>query len=151
MMSMVVLDHFWERRSEREPVLVVVDEAHHIAPASPNNELQRICTELAVRIAGEGVKYGIYLMVASQRPGKLNMNMISQCENRIVMKMTSRADLAVIAETFSQIPNGLLFQCANFRKGNALIAGKIVHAPTFVQFDGRVSREGGADVPATWL
>jgi uncharacterized protein len=101
MMSMVVLDHFWERRSEREPVLVVVDEAHHIAPASPNNELQRICTELAVRIAGEGVKYGIYLMVASQRPGKLNMNMISQCENRIVMKMTSRADLAVIAETFS--------------------------------------------------
>jgi DNA helicase HerA-like ATPase len=96
MISMVVLDHFWAHRSEREPVLLVVDEAHYVAPASPNGELQRVCTELAVRIAGEGVKYGIYLVVASQRPGKLNMKMISQCENQIIMKMTSRADLGVI-------------------------------------------------------
>jgi hypothetical protein len=151
MMSMVVLGHCWEQRAKREPILIVIDEAHNVAPASPTNELQRICTDIAVRIAGEGLKYGIYLLIATQRPDKLNQNVMSQCDNQIIMRMTSRTDLGTVATTFSQIPSSLVHECANFEQGNALISGRIVQAPTFVQFDGRLSYEGGGDVSAAWL
>ena len=149
MISMVVLGHLWEARAKRERVLVVIDEAHNVAPAEPSSELQRVCSDLAVRIAGEGLKYGISLMISTQRPDKLNANVMSQCENQIIMRMTSSADLATVARTFSQIPEGLVNECAAFQLGNALISGRIVHAPTFVQFDGRLSYEGGGDVETT--
>jgi uncharacterized protein len=147
MISMVVLEHFWENRRQHEEVLIIIDEAHNVCPLNPADEIQRICRDLAVLIAGEGLKYGIYLLLATQRPDKLDPNVMSQCENQIVMKMTSRADLARIADTFSQVSPGLLSECAKFDKGYALIAGKIVNTPTFVHFDGRLSFEGGGDLP----
>lgn len=149
--SMVVLGHFWESRARREPVLIVIDEAHNVAPSNPASELQRVCSDLIVRIAGEGLKYCIHLMVATQRPGKLNPNVMSQCDNQIVMRMMSSADLATVTEAFSQIPASLMQECAKFETGNALIAGRIAPAPTFVKFDGRLSEEGGADVAVNWV
>jgi hypothetical protein len=150
MTAMVVLGHLWDSRVKREPVLIIIDEAHNIAPSTPASELQRVCNDLIVRIAGEGLKYGIHLMVATQRPGKLNPNVMTQCDNQIVMRMLSSADLATVTEAFSQIPSSLIHECTKFETGNALIAGRIASVPTFVKFDGRVSEEGGADMVVNW-
>jgi DNA helicase HerA-like ATPase len=93
---------------------------------------------------------GLYLLLASQRPQKLHPNVVSQCDNLVLMRMSSSADLAYLAEVFSQVPSSLLGRAPHFTIGQALIAGRPVQSPTFVTFGGRLSREGGRDIPATW-
>ena len=89
-----VLRGIWERRRERRPVLVVIDEAHNVCPAAPADALTTLATEHAVRIAGEGRKFGIYMLVATQRPQKVQENVISQCDNLVLMRLNSAADAA---------------------------------------------------------
>jgi DNA helicase HerA-like ATPase len=145
-----VLGSLWRARHRPRPLLLVIDEAHNVCPGEPASGLAAMATEYAVRIAGEGRKYGLYLLLASQRPQKLHPNVVSQCDNLVLMRMSSSADLAYLAEVFSQVPGSLLGRAPHFTIGQALIAGRPVQSPTFVTFGGRLSREGGRDIPATW-
>ena len=94
----------WERRCDRSPVLVVIDEAHNVCPADPEDPLTALATEHAVRIAGEGRKFGLYLLVSTQRPQKVHENVLSQCDNLLLMRMNSTADLGFVADVFSFVP-----------------------------------------------
>jgi hypothetical protein len=58
--------------SPREPVLLVLDEAPNICPPEPANQMEDIATDYIVRIADEGLKYGLRLLLASQRPAKIH-------------------------------------------------------------------------------
>jgi uncharacterized protein len=145
-----VLRTLWRERARREPVLVVIDEAHNVCPQRPDDELTALATEDAIRIAGEGRKCGIYLLLSTQRPDKLHVNVLSQCDNLLLMRMNSAADLAVVGEVFSFAPPGLLERATAFREGEALVAGKISSHPALISFGARFSQEGGGDVPATW-
>jgi DNA helicase HerA-like ATPase len=145
-----VLARLWERRGERAPVLVVIDEAHNVCPADPEDPLTALATEHAVRIAGEGRKFGLYLLVSTQRPQKVHENVLSQCDNLLLMRMNSTADLGFVGDVFSFVPPSLLEQAVVFRQGQALAAGKIAPHPALVRFGARVSEEGGGDVPADW-
>jgi DNA helicase HerA-like ATPase len=148
--AMAILGYFWRNREQRAPVLIVIDEAHHICPQSPLSTFASISTEYGIRIAGEGRKFGIYLLLATQRPEKVHANVVSQCDNLLLMRMNSSKDLNYIAEIFSQVPVPLLNQSPNFSQGEALLAGKIVSDVTFAKFEGRLSYEEGSDVPTTW-
>ena len=92
-----LLAALWRRRAAREPVLIVIDEAHNVCPARPEDPLMAMATEHAVRIAGEGRKFGLVLLVATQRPQKVHENVVSQCDNLVLMRMNSRSDLALLA------------------------------------------------------
>ena len=140
----------WRRRGAREPMLIVIDEAHNVCPGSPADPLTALATEHAVRIAGEGRKFGLILLVATQRPQKVHENVISQCDNLVLMRMNSRSDLAALAETFSAVPSSLLGLATEFRQGEAIVSGKLVPGPTLGRFGPRWSVEGGADVPSDW-
>lgn len=150
MIAAAVLGHLWERRDDRRPVLVVMDEAHTICPPQPETPLQRLTTELSVAIAGEGRKYGIYLLAATQRPQKVHDNVLSQCDNLILMRMASEGDLDHLVRRVSCAPASLAARAITFRLGEALVAGRIVSHPTLVHIGRRITREGGADVPTTW-
>ena len=145
-----VLEELWERRGEREPVLIVVDEAHNVCPARPEDRLTAIATEHAVRIAGEGRKFGLYLLVSTQRPQKVHENVLSQCDNLLLMRMNSLGDLAYVGGTFSFVPPGLLERATDFRQGEALAAGTFSPHPAFVRIGRRITAEGGGDVAADW-
>lgn len=145
-----VLEELWERRAEREPVLIVVDEAHNVCPARPEDPLTAIATEHAVRIAGEGRKFGLYLLVSTQRPQKVHENVLSQCDNLLLMRMNSHGDLAFVGETFSFVSPGLLERATDFRQGEALAAGVFAPHPAFVRIGARITAEGGGDVAADW-
>jgi hypothetical protein len=145
-----LLAALWRRRAVREPVLIVIDEAHNVCPARPEDPLTALATEHAVRIAGEGRKFGLVLLVATQRPQKVHENVVSQCDNLVLMRMNSRSDLAVLSETFSFVPPSLLALASEFRQGEAIVAGKLVPSPTLGRFGPRWTVEGGADVPADW-
>jgi hypothetical protein len=148
--AQAVLGRLWERRNERRPLLVVVDEAHNVCPQLPEGGLQRLATDYAIRIAAEGRKFGLYLLVASQRPQKVHENVVSQCDNLLLMRMNSTADLGHLTRVFSFVPPSLLARATGFRQGEALVAGKLVATPTFVRFGARITQEGGSDVPTDW-
>ncbi len=145
-----ILGRLWERRTDRSPVLVVIDEAHNVCPQDPEDPLTALATEHAVRIAGEGRKFGLYLLVSTQRPHKVHENVLSQCDNLLLMRMNSTADLGFVGDVFSFVPQSLLSRATTFRQGESLAAGKISPHPALLQFGARVSEEGGGDVPADW-
>lgn len=148
--AMAVLGHLWRHRHGRQPVLIVADEAHNICPQEPADNLEAAVTGHAIKIAGEGRKFGLYLLAATQRPSKIHANVLSQCDNLILMKMNSTSDLAHVSQIFSQAPTTFLDQSPHFAQGECLLAGKIVQTPTFGGFEGRFSEEGGTDVPTSW-
>ena len=141
-----VLEHLWRRRAERKPVAIVIDESHNVCPARPDDPLTALATEDAIRIAGEGRKFGLYLIVVTQRPQKVHENVVSQCDNLVLMRMNSTADLGHVGEVFSFVPPGLIDRAAIFRQGEALVAGKISSHPALIRFGARITEEGGADV-----
>lgn len=149
-MALAALRHFWNRRTERKPVLLVIDEAHNVCPKEPGDAIQAAATELMIAIAGEGRKYGIYLLLSTQRPDKIHPNVLSQCDNLMLMRMNSQADLAELQQVFSFVPPAILMESVAFRQGEALIAGTLVHSPMLTQMGRRITKEGGADVETTW-
>jgi DNA helicase HerA-like ATPase len=144
-----VLERLWRERGRREPVAIVIDEAQNVCPAEAADPLTALATEDAIRIAGEGRKFGLYLIVVTQRPQKVHENVLSQCDNLVLMRMNSVADLAHVAGVFSFVPPGLVDRATAFGQGEALVAGKIASHPALVRFGSRLSYEGGADV-AGW-
>jgi uncharacterized protein DUF87 len=78
------------------------------------------------------------------------VNVLSQCDNLLLMRMNSTADLDIVGEAFSFAPSGLRERATAFRQGEALVAGKICSHPALIRFGARFSQEGGGDVPATW-
>ncbi len=148
--SAALLAFMWENRHARQPVIIVIDEAHNVCPQNPVDENQALATELVVRIAGEGRKFGLYLLLSTQRPGKVHQNVISQCDNLLLMKMNSATDIATLAETFSYAPASLIERASSFGLGQGLAAGKIAPDPLMFQSGRRLTLEGGSDVPSTW-
>jgi DNA helicase HerA-like ATPase len=144
-----MLERLWRRRAAREPVAIVIDEAHNVCPAEPEGPIGALATEDAIRIAGEGRKFGLYLILVTQRPQKVHENVLSQCDNLILMRMNSVADLGHVGSVFSFVPPGLIERAMTFRQGEALVAGKIASHPALIRFGERLSQEGGADV-AGW-
>jgi DNA helicase HerA-like ATPase len=145
-----VLATLWRRRADREPVLVVIDEAHNVCPQGPEDPVTALATEQAVRIAAEGRKFGLYLLVSTQRPQKVHENVLAQCDNLLLMRMNSLADLGFVGDVFSFVPPSLLERATAFRQGEALVAGKIASHPCFVRFGARLGEEGGSDIPSDW-
>ena len=145
-----VLASVWAQRGERIPTLVVLDEAHHICPAQPVDPIQAVATEHAILIAGEGRKYGIFMLVATQRPQKVHPSVVAGCESLVLLRMNSLRDVAELEAAFSHVPEGLLRLAPGFTRGEAIVGGALVPAPLHLRIGGRITPEGGGDVPATW-
>jgi len=145
-----VLATLWRLRARREPVLVVIDEAHNVCPSDPEDAVIGLAAHHVVRIAAEGRKFGLYLLLSTQRPQKVQENALSQCDNLLLMRMNSAADLEYLRAVFSFVPDGLLERASTFRLGEALVAGKLVSHAGYVRFGARLAEEGGADVPTSW-
>jgi DNA helicase HerA-like ATPase len=138
-----VLAALWRRRADRDPTLIVIDEAHNVCPREPADDVTALATEHAARIAAEGRKFGLYLLVATQRPQRVNELVLSQCDNLVLMRMASTSDLAYVAETLSFAPAPLLERATTFGQGESLVAGKITSHPAFVRFGPRSPRKAG--------
>jgi hypothetical protein len=150
LIAATVLGDLWRRRAERRPVLIVIDEAHNVCPAEPPDPLVALATDRAIQIAAEGRKFGLYLLVSTQRPQKIPENVLSQADNLVLLRLNSLADAAFAQAVFSFVPPSLIQRSATFRQGEGLIAGKISPEPALLRFGARISEEGGADVPPTW-
>ncbi|MFF1877869.1 ATP-binding protein [Leifsonia sp. NPDC058230] len=144
--AMAVLDDLWAKREQRRPILIVIDEAHNLCAPEQNSPLHVAVRERIVQIAAEGRKFGLWLLLSTQRPSRIHSSIISQCDNIALMKMTSPLDLDELATIFGFVPAAMLARSPGFRQGEALFAGGFVPAPTMVRIGTRLTREGGADV-----
>lgn len=144
--AMDLLDHLWMNRTKREPRLIVIDEAHNVCSASPDNALERATTNRLIQIASEGRKYGLWLLLCTQRPSRINAAVLSQCDNLALMKMNSRGDLAELQNYFGFAPPEMIQTAPFFRQGECLMAGGFSPVPSFVRIGARRTREGGSDV-----
>jgi DNA helicase HerA-like ATPase len=144
--AMELLDSLWERRGLHEPVLVVIDEAHNICPSNPTDPLAVATTSRIIQLANEGRKYGIWLLLCSQRPSRIHESVLAQCDNLALMRMNSPGDLGQLERVFGFAPAEMLRAAPGLRKGECLMAGTFAPVPAFVQIRARRTREGGSDV-----
>ena len=144
--ALAVLDDLWHKREQRRPMLIVIDEAHNFCSPDQHSPLQVAVRERIVQIAAEGRKFGLWLLLSTQRPSRVHPSIMSQCDNLALMKMTSPADLDELGTIFGFVPPAMLARAARFTQGEALFAGGFVPAPTMVRMGPRLTREGGADV-----
>lgn len=148
--TVAILAQLWANRMERRPLLLVVDEAHDVCPAAPANALEEMAVALFTQVAGEGRKYGIHLLLSTQRPEKLPDNVLSQCDNLLLMRVNSAGDRAILAERFSFAPAGLVDMVGQFGLGEALLAGRVAQPPVLARMGTRITPEGGSDIPTDW-
>lgn len=144
--AMAVLDDLWAKREQRRPLLIVIDEAHNLCSPQGNDPLRAAVRERIIQIAAEGRKFGLWLLLSTQRPSRIHPSIISQCDNLALMKMTSPLDLDELSTIFGFVPTAMFDRSPGFRQGEALFAGGFVPAPTMVRMGSRLTREGGADV-----
>jgi DNA helicase HerA-like ATPase len=144
--ALAVLDDLWAKREQRRPILIVIDEAHNLCAPDAESPLARAVRDRIVQIAAEGRKFGLWLLLSTQRPSKVHPGILSQCDNLALMKMSSPVDLAELATIFGFAPTALLERSPAFRQGEALFAGGFVPAPTVARMRTRLTEEGGVDV-----
>ena len=144
--AMAVLDDLWAKRETRRPILIVIDEAHNLCSPDNDGPLHRAVRERIIQIAAEGRKFGLWLLLSTQRPSKIHPSIISQCDNLALMKMSSPLDLDELGTIFGFAPPALIARAPRFRQGEVLFAGGFVPAPILASMRTRLTVEGGVDV-----
>jgi len=131
------------RANKDDKVFVVIDEAHNLVSSVPETELQRVSTEYVNWIAAEGRKYGLCLVLVSQRPSKLHPNALGMMSNLVCMRVTNLEDLRVVRQTFGDVPKDLIAEVPTFKeKGEAVLSGTLVNFPCRVRLGYRLTAEG---------
>ena len=124
------------------PVFVFVEEAHKFIPP----ELEMHSSSIIKRISAEGRKFGVFLVLISQRPSKVNPDSLSQCNSQIIMKLTNPKDQLAVSESSERMSQDLLDDLPGLNPGEAIVVGEITKAPVMVKVRPRKTREGGADI-----
>ena len=115
------------------PVVLVLEEAHHYIPAEAHLERQQRAREVFERIAKEGRKYGLSLVVASQRPSELSRTFLAQCNSFIVHRIQNPDDQAYFRAVISGINRELLDQLPALPQQHALVIGDCIKIPLQVR------------------
>jgi len=125
---------FWGRLkqegSRRRPLLIVLEEAHtYLGAQTPGTPSKSRAATAARRIAKEGRKYGVGLMLVSQRPSEIDGTILAQCGTTIALRLTNDSDQAQVAKCASDSLKGLFSTLPILRTGEALIVGEAVNMP----------------------
>lgn len=143
------LDDVWSRAvtgSLEHPAFIVLEEAHNFAPGSGAGSHSVSSLGVIERIAAEGRKFGIFLLVVTQRPNKISSNVLSQCNSQIIMRLTNPEDMSAVRRSSEGLSEDLFNDLPGLNKGEAVIVGELTKVPTMVKVSGRTSGEGGSDI-----
>lgn len=122
---------FWMEPEKRTPLTLVCDEAHLYLPVRDDADaVARRALESFERIAKEGRKYGVSLLVVSQRPSDVSKTILSQCNNFLVMRLTNYEDQNVVRRLVPDSMVGLTDLLPLLDTGEALLLGDAVLLPS---------------------
>ncbi len=126
-------EHGGEEARGSLPVVLVLEEAQNYIQQPRSAEEESIARVVFERIAREGRKYGLSLVVASQRPSELSKTVLSQCSSFIVHRLQNPEDLRYFKEIVPGIYGPMLEQIPALAPQTALVLGECVPAPALVR------------------
>jgi DNA helicase HerA-like ATPase len=130
------------------PVFVLIEEAHHFAPGGT----EVVSTAILKQVLAEGRKFGIGVGLISQRPGKLDADVLSQCQTQCIMRIVNEIDQKSVASAIEGVGRDLLNNLPALSKGQVIVAGAAVNTPVICRVRTRFTRHGGEskDAPDMW-
>ncbi|MBT7789664.1 MAG: ATP-binding protein, partial [Calditrichaeota bacterium] len=114
------------------PVMIVCEEAHNYVPQTDSAAF-RSSRKSIERIAKEGRKYGLSLMVVSQRPSEVSETIFAQCNNFVALRLTNSNDQNYVKRLFPDNSSALADILPNLSAGECLVVGDAVLIPSVVQ------------------
>lgn len=128
------------------PLLLVYEEAHKYVP---NNDLAkyRASKESIERIAKEGRKYGVSLLLASQRPSEISETIFSQCNNFLALRLTNPADQNYVKRLLPDTLGSMVDKMPSLKVGECLLIGDAVILPSIVQVEKCDPEPSSKDIP----
>ena len=128
------------------PFLLVYEEAHKYVP---NSDLlkYRASRESIERISKEGRKYGITLLLASQRPSEISETIFSQCNNFITMRLTNPNDQNYVKRLLPDTMGQLIDKMPTLKSGECLLIGDAVVIPSIVKVEECNPKPSSNDIP----
>ncbi|ACB40738.1 helicase HerA domain-containing protein [Pyrobaculum neutrophilum] len=126
------------------PVVLLVEEAHRFAP--PKTLRKTRSYEALSRVASEGRKFGVYLVIVSQRPSKVDPDVISQCQSQVIMRIVNPKDQEAVRESSELLAQEFLENLPGLDVGEAVVLGPLAKLPVVVKVRDRVLDYGGADI-----
>ena len=125
---------FWGQNLEiggkQQPILLVLEEAHNYLKSGENS----IASRTVQKIAKEGRKYGVGLMLVTQRPSELDETVMSQCGTIISLRMNNNKDRSHVSGAIQDELQTMIDLLPSLRTGEAIISGEAVKIPSRIQF-----------------
>jgi len=115
---------------KNQPLLIVLEEAHSYLKAGENS----ISSRTVQMIAKEGRKYGVGLLLVTQRPSELDETVLSQCGTMIALRMNNSKDRGHIRSAVQDELQSMVDLLPSLRTGEALISGEAVKIPSRIKF-----------------
>lgn len=130
---------FWGQNlpvgGREQPLLLVLEEAHNYLKAGEDS----ISSRTVQTIAKEGRKYGVGLLLVTQRPTELDETVLSQCGTLIALRMTNKGDRGHVSAAVQDELYDMVALLPSLRTGEGLIMGEAVKIPSRVKFE-QISR-----------
>ena len=141
-----VLDARWENKARGKgglkfPIIAVIEEAHVLLSKDANT----LTKYWASRIAREGRKFGVGLVVVSQRPKGIDENILSQMTNKIILKIVEPTDKKYVLEASDNLSEDIADSLSSLDVGEAVIIGNVVRIPTVAKIDRFEGKLGGSE------
>tara|TARA_R110002050_G_scaffold253424_1_gene391598 strand:- start:14734 stop:16515 length:1782 start_codon:yes stop_codon:yes gene_type:complete len=115
---------------KNQPLFIVLEEAHSYLKAGENS----ISSRTVQMIAKEGRKYGVGLLLVTQRPSELDETVLSQCGTMIALRMNNSKDRGNIRAAVQDELQSMVDLLPSLRTGEALISGEAVKIPSRIKF-----------------
>lgn len=128
------------------PLLLVYEEAHKYVPNSDMAKY-RASRDSIERIAKEGRKYGVSLLLASQRPSEISDTIFAQCSNYVAMRLTNPNDQACVKKLLPDTLGDLINKLPSLKAGEGLLIGDAVVLPSVVKIDLCDPAPSSSDIP----
>jgi len=125
---------FWMQPERRTPFVCVCDEAHLYLPVRADADaVEKQALYSFERIAKEGRKYGVSLLVVSQRPSDVSQTILSQCNNFLILRLTNDQDQNVVRRLMPDSLAGVLDGLPLLDTGEALLLGDAILLPARIK------------------
>ena len=124
----------------RYPALLVLEEAHTFVPGKAASAAERRAVATTKQIAQEGRKFGVGLLMISQRPSRLDETALSQCNSFIVMRMVNPADQQFVRRVIETLGEEEARMLPDLDVGEALLSGQLTNFPVLVRMKAPVSQ-----------
>lgn len=127
---------FWTDPKDRLPFCLICDEAHLYLPRHDQADVQQArALDAFERIAKEGRKYGVSLLVVSQRPSDISTTILSQCNNMLALRLTNPQDQSVVRRLLPDGMRSIPQILPILETGEAMLIGDAVALPLRIRLD----------------